>query len=99
MIEQLVARERMERPGSQFYFYRTQIGSEVDLVIDRGQTRHGYEFKCALAVGPEDVAHLKGAIADGVIADGKVIYLGRRSFLIADKIHVVSAEDFLAAEA
>lgn len=39
VLEDLVRRERLVHPFSQFFFWRTQAGSEVDLLIDRGSKR------------------------------------------------------------
>ena len=38
-------RERLFHPHSQFYFWRTAAGSEIDLVIERGPKRFGVEVK------------------------------------------------------
>ena len=39
MIEQLTALEKLRHPGSAFYYFRTQTGAEIALIIDRGQAR------------------------------------------------------------
>ena len=96
MVEQLIAREESTRRGSQFYFYRTHTGTEIDLLIDRGQKRIGYEFKCSSSVSPDDSAGLRQGIAAGIIHEGVVVYPGQRSFPASDTISVVSAEDILA---
>jgi predicted AAA+ superfamily ATPase len=95
LVEQMITLERLTHVGSQFYFYRTHAGMEVDLLVDRGRERVGFEFKCAMSVDRKDWANLKGAIEDGIIHSGSVIYLGDRSYAVADKIEVVSAESLL----
>ncbi|MBM4039327.1 MAG: ATP-binding protein [Planctomycetes bacterium] len=95
LIEQIAALERLLRPGSQFYFYGTHAGAEVDLVIDRGQERIGYEFKCAASVGTRDWANLRRAREEGVIHHGNVVYLGEREFPVADGVSVRSAAELL----
>lgn len=99
MIEQIVSREAYEHPGSRFYYFRTHAGAEIDLIVDRGQTRHGYEFKCAVSTAARDWAHLKTGVADGVIQKGWVVYLGDRSFTVNDTLAVVPAAEMLSGRA
>lgn len=54
MIEQIVSLENLDRSGSGFYFFRTHAGAEIDLLIDRGQTRIGFEFKAGVPTTPAD---------------------------------------------
>ena len=96
MIEQLASREGLARPGSRFYYFRTHAGAEIDLIVDRGQTRIGYEFKCAASTQPRDWANLKAGMADGVIHQGSVVYLGDRAFSPAAGLDVVPAARLLA---
>jgi hypothetical protein len=96
MVEQVIAREELARRGSQFYFYRTHTGTEIDLLIDRGSKRIGYEFKCSSSISPDDSVGLRQGLADGVIHEGVVIYPGQRSFPVSDTVSVVSAEEVLA---
>jgi len=95
MIEQLIAREQLQKTGSQFYFFRTYAGAEIDLIVDRGNERIGYEFKCAVSTGPKDWANLKKGIDDDIIHKGFLIYLGERNYPVSEKIEVVGAERFL----
>jgi predicted AAA+ superfamily ATPase len=45
VMEDLIRRERLRSPSSQFYFWRTAAGAEIDLVLDRGSTLHAIEIK------------------------------------------------------
>ena len=45
VIEDLVRREKLANPFTTFYFWRTQAGSEIDLVLDRGSNRIAIEIK------------------------------------------------------
>jgi predicted AAA+ superfamily ATPase len=96
MIEQLIALERLRYTGSQFWFYRTRAGVEIDLVIERGSQRLGYEFKCASSVGGADASGLRMGLADGVISAGWVVYLGNRRFPLADQVEACPAAELLA---
>lgn len=95
MIEQIIAREQLQKAGSQFYFFRTYAGAEIDLIVDRGNERIGYEFKCAVSAGPKDWANLKKGIDDGIIHRGFLVYLGERSYPVSERVEVVGAERFL----
>ena len=67
LIEQIVSLEQLRRSGSQFFFYRTHAGAEMDLVIDRGRERSGFEFKCATSVTPRDWGTLQQSLVEGMI--------------------------------
>lgn len=95
MIEQIIAQEQLQRAGSQFYFYRTYAGAEIDLIVDRGQERIGYEFKCSVSVKRTDWANLKSGIDDSIIHHGFVVYFGNRNYPITDTISAVGAESYL----
>lgn len=96
IIEQLIAAEELVRRGSQYHFYRTQTGVEIDLLINRGQKRVGYEIKCADSVSPADTKNLRKGIADGIIHEGVVVYHGTRAFPISDAISAVPAAEALS---
>jgi predicted AAA+ superfamily ATPase len=90
VVEQTIAAEQL-RPGgsgSRFFFYRTHAGAEIDLIVDRGQTRTGYEIKCSASCSPADWANLRAGIEQGVIHRGCVVYQGARAFEVDDRISV-----------
>ena len=93
MIEQIITLEDLSQEGSRFYFYRTYAGAEVDLIIERGRTRIGFEFKSAVSVSKNDWRNLKDAMAQGIINEGIVCYLGERGYDVADNISILPASD------
>jgi predicted AAA+ superfamily ATPase len=95
LLEQIISREQLSRTGSQFYFYRTHAGAEIDLLIDRGQERLGFEFKCAVSTTPRDWANLQAGLKDGIINRGYLLYLGNRNYPVADQIEIMNASTFL----
>jgi len=95
LVEQVIALEQLARAGSQFWFYRTRAGAEVDLVVDRGEERIGLEFKCASSVGHADASGLKAALADNVIHRAILVYAGPRQYPLDDRIEVVPAQELL----
>ena len=91
----IIAIEQLQQTGSQFFFFRTHAGAEIDLIVDRGGKKIGYEFKSAISINKRDWLNLKNGIADGIINKGFVVYLGERGYPVADKIHVVGASELL----
>ncbi|MDO8787592.1 MAG: ATP-binding protein [Sulfuritalea sp.] len=45
VLEDIIRRERLSHPQTQFYFWRTAAGGEIDLLLDRGDQRHAIEIK------------------------------------------------------
>ncbi|MGC9985702.1 MAG: DUF4143 domain-containing protein [Polyangia bacterium] len=64
VIEEIIRREKRAHPHTQFYFWRTSAGAEVDLVLDRGSVRIAVEVKSGRGGRPESVQQLQTAIAD-----------------------------------
>jgi predicted AAA+ superfamily ATPase len=64
VIEEIIRREKLARPHTQFYFWRTSSGAEVDLVLDRGSTRIAIEIKSGHGGRPETIRQLRTAIED-----------------------------------
>ncbi len=95
MIEQIIALEQLQKAGSQFFFFRTYAGAEIDLIVDRGHERTGYEFKCSFSADRKDWASLVRGVGDGIIHEGFLVYLGERSYPVSEKVEVVGAERFL----
>jgi predicted AAA+ superfamily ATPase len=99
MIEQIVSLEELRSSSSGFYFFRTHAGAEIDLLIDRGQTRIGFEFKAGASTTPADWSHLQSGVADKIIHRGIVVYNGTRAFSVNDRIRVVPAAEILTSAA
>lgn len=98
MIEQIASLETIQHPGSRLYYFRTHAGAEIDLIVERGGQRIGFEFKCAYSTTGRDWAHLKMGLAEGVIHKGILVYLGDKTFSVSDTISVVPAGSFLLEE-
>ncbi len=98
MIEQIASLKTIQRPGSRLYYFRTHAGAEIDLIVDSGGQRIGYEFKCGYSTTVRDWASLKTGLADGVIHKGILVYLGDKTFAVSDTISVIPAASFLYDE-
>jgi predicted AAA+ superfamily ATPase len=76
VIEELVAwtHDRWARPEA--FFWRTQTGVEVDLLLVHGRRMVPIEVKLGAAVGLRDVAGLRQCMADLGLRHGFVVYGG-----------------------
>ena len=64
VIEDVLRRERLAHPRSQFFYWRTAAGAEIDLVVERGAHRFAIEVKSARADKPRAILALASAAAD-----------------------------------
>ena len=69
VIEDLLRRERVAHPHSQFFFWRTAAGAEIDLVVERGNKRYAVEVKAGRGDRPRTIHALESAAGD-VAASG-----------------------------
>jgi predicted AAA+ superfamily ATPase len=76
VIEELVAwaQDRLARPEA--FFWRTQAGAEVDLLLVHGRRIAPIEVKLGAAVGPREVAGLRQCMSDLRLSRGFVVYAG-----------------------
>jgi hypothetical protein len=64
VLEDLLRRERLARPHTQPYFWRTATGNEVDLVLDRGSERVLVEVKSGRGDRPAITRALAQSLRD-----------------------------------
>lgn len=91
LVEQIIALEKLLHDGSQFWFFRTQAGAEIDLIVEHRGQRTGYELKCSESVSRNDLSGLRSGLANGVITQGKVVYAGSRRYPITKDIEALPA--------
>ena len=82
VIRQLGARRE------ECFFWATQAGAELDLLITRGLKRYGFEFK--YTASPRTTRSMHVAIEDLQLDRLDVIHTGDHTFLIAKNIRAVS---------
>jgi predicted AAA+ superfamily ATPase len=75
----------------QIYFWATQSGAELDLLVIAGGRKYGIEIKYADAPRPTRSMHI--AIDDLKLTRLFVVYPGNASFALADRIEVMSLSD------
>jgi predicted AAA+ superfamily ATPase len=79
--------------GAQLFYYRTQAGSELDLVIEKGIKRIAIEIK--LSTSPQVKKGFWQAIQDIDATEAYVIAPVNQSYVLRDGVMVISPLDFL----
>ena len=64
VIEDVLRRERLLHPTTQAFFWRTAVGAEIDLVLDRGGERIAVEIKAGRGDNARAVRTLREAMPD-----------------------------------
>jgi len=70
------------------FFWRTHAGAELDLLVVRGRTRRGFEFKRTTA--PSVTPSMRQALASLGLASLDVIHAGSDTFPMAEGIRAVA---------
>lgn len=78
---------------SDAYFWATQAGAELDLLLMRRGRRHGIEFKVGDA--PTMTKSLHVALADLKLHDVQVVYPGQRRYRVHERVEVVPLREAL----
>ena len=73
VMEDVLRRERLSRPGTQAYFWRTAAGAEIDLLLDRGNERVAVEIKAGRGDNARAVRTLREAMPDVQAARGWIV--------------------------
>ena len=84
-LEQVV--RRLGADWRECHFWRTHQGAELDLLVVRGRTRLGFEFKHTDA--PAVTPSMRFALADLKLERLVVVHRGRHSFPMGDRIQAV----------
>ena len=96
VIEDLLRRERLARPHVQAYFWRTAIGAEVDLVLDRGSERVLVEVKSGRGDRPGVVRGLGQSMEDVGARAAWIVDQGEGIEVLAPRIERRGIEQVLA---
>ena len=75
------------------YFWATHAGAELDLLIDRGSRRYGFEFKHTVA--PAITKSMRTAMEDLGLNRLYVIHAGSETFPMSTRIRAVAASRLL----
>lgn len=75
------------------YFWATHTGAELDLLIDRGSRRYGFEFKHTVA--PRITRSMRTAMEDLGLTRLDIIHAGSETFPISARVRAVAATRLL----
>ncbi len=82
-----IVRERLGARRDECYFWATHAGAEIDLLVIRGKSRLGFEFKRTVA--PTVTRSMRVALEDLGLERIDVIHAGDATFPLADRIRAV----------
>ena len=91
VLEQVIRRLRARR--EEIYFWATHAGAELDLLIVRGRTKLGFEFKRTDA--PRTTRSMMSALESLRLERLYVLHAGRDTFDLGKRIRAVAATDLL----
>ncbi len=73
VAEDILRRERIAHPSSQSWFWRTQAGAEIDLLLDRGTERIAIEVKAGHGGSARTLRGLREAMPDAGITRAWIV--------------------------
>ncbi len=95
IVLQLIALNAYHRLGFQFYFWRTNTGLEVDLIVAKGNKPiFALEMKSVTSVTNADTKGLQSFLEDYPEAKGIVVSTHQRSRLLYNNIEALPWEEF-----
>lgn len=92
VMEDLIRREHLSRPYTQFFFWRTATGHEADLIMDRGNERIAIEVKSNSGTNPHDAKRLEGVLDDIGATRGYLLGMGAPSEKISSRVSNISLD-------
>jgi predicted AAA+ superfamily ATPase len=92
VIEELISAASNSLTGPRFFFYRTQAGAEVDLLIQVGQHIWPIEIKLGIDVRQYDTAGLRHCMEDLNLNRGFIITRGENSRSLGRAIYTLPWE-------
>ena len=92
VVEDLMRRERMAHPFTQFFFWRTATGQEADLVLDRGTEKIVLEIKANSGTNLHDARKLETVLDDTGARAGWIIGQGVESTQLSTRVRSVSLD-------
>lgn len=79
--------------ASECFFWATQSGAELDLLVVRGNQRLGFEFKCTTV--PRTTKSMHSALNDLRLDRLDVVHLGESTFQLQENIRALSVKRLL----
>ncbi len=85
LLEQTVAASQAH--AEETYFWRTEHGAELDLLLVRGRRRVGFEFKRSSA--PSLTPSMRSALSDLKLEELLVVHAGEHAFSLGERVRAV----------
>jgi predicted AAA+ superfamily ATPase len=79
LVEELITAATNDLVGSEFFFYRTQAGAEVDLLIKSGSLIWPVEIKLGIEIRQYDIVGLRRCMDDLGLEHGFIVTRGTES--------------------
>jgi len=92
VVEDLMRRERIAHPLTQFFFWRTATGQEADLVLERGNEKIVVEVKANSGTNPHDARKLETIIDDTGATNGWIVGQGGEATQLSARVRSVSLD-------
>jgi predicted AAA+ superfamily ATPase len=83
-MEEIIRHAQADRDA---YFYKTHAGAELDLLLMRGGSRYGFEFKFEDRPRPTRSMHV--VLEDLKLAKLWIVYSGDRSYPLGDRMEAI----------
>jgi hypothetical protein len=93
IIEEIIRHEHSMYVPGRFFFYRTQIGLEADLVFEKSGVRSAIEIKLGSRIDKKWIKDLKQVMVDIKAERGFLVYAGKESFRVEKNISIISAHE------
>lgn len=98
VIEEINAAAARQLTRPELYFWRTQAGAEVDLLVVAGRRVLPIEIKLGTAIGPRDLAGLRQCMRDLHLKRGVVVSSGGERQWLNREIEIVPWSNVVAGE-
>ena len=96
VIEHLAAAAERETPGAQVFFFRSATGTEVDLVIQRGEDILPFEVKTHSSPGKDSLKGISSFMRELGLAKGYVVARTADDYSLGGGVRVLAAKKLLA---
>jgi predicted AAA+ superfamily ATPase len=84
---------KLNKSNAQMYFWRTESGAELDLLVIIGDKRYGFEFK--FSESPQITSSMRISIEDLKLSELIIINPGNHSYRKDEVISVIGLEKYI----
>lgn len=92
IISEIYKKIKHQDLNHQLYYFRTNHGEEIDLIIDKKKSKEFIEIKKSMTFKAKMVKHLEKYLAEG--EEGFLVYEGEK-FPYTEKLKIINYKDYL----